>query len=167
MSRARGPLALRALAALAIAAAAFGLRCRAIEILPIDYDEGWYLEAAQRIARPLVSGDLGALTATNYRPEHPQLAKILFAVAILPAHDRAPTLRGSVWGQTPHLPEAQLVAARTASAIAGALEVLLLAWIQPLAAVFLAIHTYTIKYTSLVMLEALPALTSLATMACY
>ena len=167
MNRARRSPALRALAALAIAAAAFGLRWRAIELLPIDYDEGWCLEAARHIARPLGAGDLGALTATNFRPEHPQLAKILFAVAILPAHDRTPSLRSSVWGGESRLPEAQLVAARTASGILGALEVLLLAWIHPLAGLFLAIHTYTVKYTSLVMLEALPAFTSLAAVACY
>jgi 4-amino-4-deoxy-L-arabinose transferase-like glycosyltransferase len=65
------------------------------------------------------------------------------------------------------MPEAQLAAARTASGLLGALTVGLLAWLQPLAGLFLAIHTYTVKYTSLVMLEALPALTSLAAVACY
>lgn len=135
----------------------------------MDYDEGWYLEAAQRIARVLESGDLGALTATatNFRPEHPQLAKLVFGLAIVPAHDRTPTSRSSVWGERPRMPEAQLVAARTASGLLGALEVLLLAWLNPLAGLFLAIHTYTVKYTSLVMLEALPSLTSLAAVACY
>jgi 4-amino-4-deoxy-L-arabinose transferase-like glycosyltransferase len=135
----------------------------------VDYDEGWYLEAAQRIARVLESGDLGALTApaTNFRPEHPQLAKLVFGLAIVPAHDRTPTSRSSVWGERPRMPEAQLVAARTASGLLGALEVLLLAWLNPLAGLFLAIHTYTVKYTSLVMLEALPSLTSLAAVACY
>jgi 4-amino-4-deoxy-L-arabinose transferase-like glycosyltransferase len=169
MSTARRSLALRALLALAVAGVAFGLRWRAIEILPVDYDEGWYLEAAQRIARVLEARDFGALTAVsnNYRPEHPQLAKLVYGVAILPAHDRTPTTRSSVWGKRPQIPEAQLVAARTSAALFGALAAGLLALLQPLAGLLLAIHTYTVKYTSLVMLEALPAFTSLAAVVCY
>jgi chromate transport protein ChrA len=165
----RRSLALRVLLALAIAGAAFGLRWRAIGILPVDYDEGWYLEAAQRIARVLEAGDLGALSAApnNYRPEHPQLAKLVYGVAILPADDRTPTSRSSVWGERPRMPEAQLLAARTTAGVLGALAAGLLAFLQPLAGLLLAIHTYTVKYTSLVMLEALPAFTSLACVVCY
>ena len=169
MSASRRSFALRALLALAVAGAAFGLRWRAIGILPVDYDEGWYVEAAQRIARVLEAGDLGALTAiaNNFRPEHPQLAKLVYGVALLPADDRTPTSRSSVWGERPRMPEAQLVAARTAAGLLGSLTAGLLALLHPLAGLLLAIHTYTVKYTSLVMLEALPALTSLAAVTCY
>jgi hypothetical protein len=168
MKRSKRALVLHAVAALAIAALAFGLRWRAIERLPEGYDEGTYLEAAERIARPLRAGDLGALTASNFNTEHPQLAKLVFALSLLPAERSAPSpARGSVWGGTSRLPEAQLMAARTAAGVLGALEALLLAWIHPLAGLLLAIHTYTVKYTSLVMLEPLPALTSLASVACY
>ena len=166
MSRSHWRRGLHALAAIAIAVAAFGLRWRAIEALPVDYDEPVYLGAAQEIAGVLRSGDLAGLTETNARPEHPQLMKLLLAIAILPAPDSTPSPeRGSVFRRGSRLPEAQLVFARMASSIFGALEVLLLAWIHPLAGLFLAIHTYTIKYTSLVMLEALPAFTSLAAVA--
>jgi hypothetical protein len=161
-------VALRALAALAIAAAAFGLRWRALDALPIDYDETWYLEGAQEIAAVLRSGELAGLTATNKRPEHPQLVKLLYALALLPVEASAPSPeRHDVEGGASRLPESQLVAARTASAAFGALEVLLLAWIHPLAGLLLALHAWTIKYTSLVMLEALPACASLASVACY
>ena len=159
---------LRIFFAIAVAAVAFGLRWRAIEGLPTDYDETPYLTAAQKLADVLRSGDLAELTATSTQPEHPQLMQLLFAAAILPAPDSEPSPeRPNVGGGMSRLPEAQLLAARTAAGALGALEVLLVACLSPLAGLFLAIHTFTIKYTSLVMLEALPAFTSLATVMSY
>ena len=49
----------------------------------------------------------------------------------------------------------------------GTLEVFLLALVNPLAGLLLGIHAFTIKYTSQVMLESLPALTSLACVMAY
>jgi hypothetical protein len=168
MTRARWRGLLHPLAALAIAAGAFDLRWRALEALPIDYDETWYLEGAQEIAEVLRSGELAGLTATNKRPEHPQLVKLLYAAAILRVEPSPPSPeRRDVAGGASRLPESQLVAARGAAGAFGALEVLLLAWIHPLAGLLLALHAWTIKYTSLVMLEALPAFTSLASVASY
>jgi hypothetical protein len=158
----------RALAIVAIAALAFGLRWRALERLPIDYDEPWCLEAAQQIAELLRAGELRGLTELNPTPEHPQLAKAVLAVSILPAPESAPSpQRRSVYLGAPGLPEAQLLAARTGSAVLGTLAVALLAILGPLAGFFLAIHTYTVKFTSHAMLEALPALLSLAAVASY
>ena len=159
---------IRVFAVVAITALAFGLRWRAIERLPIDYDEPWCLEAAQQIAGVLRSGELARLTETNPTPEHPQLAKVVLAAAILPAPESPPSpQRRSVYLRSPGLPEKQLIAARASSGVLGALEVLLLAWIHPLAGLFLAIHTYTVKFTSQAMIEALPAFTSLAAVASY
>jgi hypothetical protein len=154
------------LAALALGALAFGLRSHAVPRLPIDYEEPWCFAAAQGLAPLLREGELGRLTETNPTPEHPQLGKLVLAAAIawVPETPPSPT-RGAVYYPHPKLPEAQLLAARTASAVLGALEVLLLAWLQPLAGLFLAIHTYTVKFTSQAQLEALPALTSLAAVA--
>jgi dolichyl-phosphate-mannose--protein O-mannosyl transferase len=160
------PARLTLLVALAVGLAAFGLRWRAAERLYVDYDEGFYLHAAEDIAASLRAGDWAALTEKNGQPEHPQLAKLLFAAAILPAPESEPSpRRGSVYFGGSKLPEAKLLYARRAAAVFGALEVLLLAWLQPLAGLFLAAHVYTIKHTSLVMLESLPAFTSLAAMA--
>jgi hypothetical protein len=159
---------LRILVALAVGALAFGVRWRAVELLPTDYDETPYLTSARALADVLRSGDLAALTTTNLQPEHPQLMQLLFAAAILPAPDSEPSAeRPNVGGGMSKLPEAQLLAARTAAATFGALEVLLLACLSPLAGLFLALHTYTVRYTSLVMLEALPAFTSLAAVVSY
>ncbi|NTU62055.1 MAG: ABC transporter permease subunit, partial [Chloroflexi bacterium] len=65
------------------------------------------------------------------------------------------------------LPQPHLDHVRTAHALFGTLEVLVLALINPLAGLVLALHTWTIKYTSQVMLEALPALTSLLVVVFY
>ena len=159
---------LRILVAVAIAGLAFGLRWRAIELLPTDYDETPYLTSARKLADVLRAGDLAALTTTNLQPEHPQLNQLLFAAAVLPAPASEPSPeRANVGGGRSKLPEAELHAARTASGVFGALEVALLACLSPLAGLLLALHTYTIKYTSLVMLEALPAFTSLAAVVSY
>lgn len=168
MKQLSGARVRRVLAALAIASLALGLRCRALDVLPVDYDETWYLEAAQEIAALLRTGELAGLSEANWRHEHPQLGKLVFAFALLPAPDSEPsTTRGSVAGGPSRLPEAELVAARRASALFGALAVFVASLLSPLAGLFLAIHTTTIKYTSLVMLEALPAFTSLAAVACW
>jgi hypothetical protein len=160
------PRWLRALGALAVAALAFALREHALERLPIDYDEPWGIAAAQQLAEVLRDGELGRLTETNPTPEHPQLAKLVLAAAIAGVPASPPTReRPAVIYPHPLLPESHLLAARRASAVLGALEVLLLAWLHPLAGLFLAIHTYTVKFTSQAMIEGLPALTSLAAVA--
>lgn len=161
--RSRG---LRALVALAVAALAFAFREHALERLPIDYDEPWCIAAAQQLAEVLRSGDLARLTVLNPTPEHPQLGKLVLAAAIVGVAESPPTReRPAVIYPHPLLPESHLLAARRASAVLGALEVLLLAWLHPLAGLFLAIHTYTVKFTSQAMIEGLPALTSLAAVA--
>lgn len=157
---------LRVLLVLAVGALALGLRLRAAERLPIDYDEVFYVPAAQELAEALRSREWAALTETNAYPQHPQLAKLLFAFAILPAPESAPSpTRESMFPNRPKPPEAQLLYARRLAALLGALEALLLAAVQPLAGLFLAVHAFTVKHTSVVMLESLPALTSLAAVA--
>ena len=51
--------------------------------------------------------------------------------------------------------------ARNVAAAFGVLEVLALAIFNPLAGLFLAIQTWAIKYTSEIMVEAVPSLMSL------
>jgi ABC-type sugar transport system permease subunit len=147
---------------------AAGLRWRAVNMLPVDYDEDDYLLAAQQYASLIRSGDWKGFTETNYRPEHPPLAKIIFGLSILPLPEAPPIPDQSTNADpNPSLPKDQLHNARVASAVFGILESLLLAIINPLAGLFLAVHTFTIKYTSQVMLEAFPAFTSMATVLCY
>ena len=159
---------LRGLAILLAIVLAGLLRWRAVQRLPIDYDENDYLRAGQQYAALLRSQDWAGFTQVNERPEHPPLNKIAFGVALLSVPE-VPLLPERDPSQPPakNLPPQQLRADRTASAIFGTLEVGLVALVNPLAGLFLGIQTFTIKYTSQVMLEALPALTSFACALCY
>ena len=140
----------------------------AIRHIPIDYDEDDYLRAGQQYAAAIVSGDWAAFTQENYRPEHPQLAKIAYGVA-LATQPQVPLVpdRSSNAPPAAVLPQPQFGVARDTAAAFGILEVLLLALLNPLAGLFLATGTWQIKYTTEVMLEALPALTSALVAVCY
>lgn len=59
------------------------------------------------------------------------------------------------------MPEPHFNVARLQAVLFGTLEVLVLALVNPLAGLFLAIDTWQIKYTSQIMLESLPSFTSL------
>ncbi len=156
------------LSILAVCAIAWALRWHAVTTLDVDYDEDDYLRAAQQYAGFIRSGDLSGFLNTNYRPEHPPLAKIVFGLSILPAPE-APLIpdRPTTAKPDQSLPKEQLQDARTSGAVMNTLTVFLLAILNPLAGLFLAIHSFTIKYVSQVMLESLPALTSLVTVLCY
>ena len=165
---ARFGLPLRLLAVVGVLIVAWGLRARAVALIPVDYDEDDYLRAAQQYATLFRAGDWAGFTQTNYRFEHPPLAKIAFGLSILPAPE-TPLIpdRPTSAAPDPSLPHEQLIDARNLAAAFGTLAAALLALVNPLAGLFLAVHTFTIKYTSEVMLEALPALTSLASVLCY
>lgn len=147
---------------------AWVLRIRAVNLLPGDYDEDDYLRAAQQYAGFIRTGDWGGFTQTNYRQEHPALAKIIFGFSILRAPE-SPLLpdRGTDAPPDLSLPVEQLHDARTSGAIIGTLTVALLTLLNPVGGFFLAVHAMTIKYNSQVMLEALPALTSFAMVMAY
>ncbi|MFN2145464.1 MAG: hypothetical protein ACK2T7_08920, partial [Anaerolineales bacterium] len=156
------------LAVIAVVLLAWTLRMRAVEQLPIDYDEDDYLRAAQLIARDIREGNWTGLQESNYRPEHPPLAKIIYGLAISPL---APSSlipdRPTSASPAPRLPVPDFQVARKTSAVLGTLEVLALAILNPLAGLFLGIHTFTIKYHSQIMLEGLPSLTSALAVICY
>jgi len=164
----RPELWLRIVAVVSVALIALALRLRAVELLPIDYDEDDYLRAGQQYAAAFQAGDWAALTQLNYRPEHPPLAKLFFGAALAPLPP-APEIpdRPTTVGPAGSLPQPHLKMARVVAAVLGALEALALALVNPLAGLLLGLHTFTIKYTSQVMLEALPALTSTVTVLAY
>jgi len=76
------------LAILIVLVLAFGLRMQAANTLPIDYDEDDYLRAAQEFAHLIRTSDWRGFLDTNYRPEHPPLAKLLTGVSILSAPEK-------------------------------------------------------------------------------
>jgi len=154
--------ALKIFAVLLALTLAWSLRANAVSHLPGDYDEDDYLRAAQEYAAVFRSGDWRGLMNFNYRAEHPPLAKIAFGAAIA-GNAPTPLLPDRPTSASPDqtLPRPQLTHARSLAAAFGALTAAALALLNPLAGFFLAIHPFTVKYTAQVMLEALPALTSL------
>ncbi len=148
--------------ALVVTAMAWVLRLRAVEQLPIDYDEDDYLGAAQRYAAAINDGDLQRIIDYEFNYEHPPLTKLVngWVISWLPPapliEEKDPTARPAE-----SLPEPHFRNARQTSAVFGTLEVLALSLVNPLSGLLLAIHTWQIKYTSQIMLEPFPALTSL------
>jgi hypothetical protein len=135
----------RYVAAVVIGLLALALRWRAVLMLPVDYDEPVYLEAASQFASAIQARDWPRLLDNRHTLEHPPLVKLLYAVGTL--------VHGEGF--------AQLATTRTISLLFGTLQVALLAVVSPIAGSFLAVHTMSIKYTSQAYLEALPAFTSL------
>ena len=156
------------LAVLAVAIIALSARLLAVNTLPIDYDEDDYLRAAQQYATGLQAGDPGVFLRDNYRPEHPPLAKIVVGLAITP-FPAAPEIPDQPTSASPasDLPEPMFTVARTTEAVFGALAAVALAIVSPVGGLFLAVHTWSIKYTSQVMLEAVPAFFALVSVIAY
>ncbi len=153
---------------LAAVAAAVGLRLRAVNMLPIDYDEPVYFHAAQLYSEEIHTGDLIGLMNVDVNMEHPPLFKILYGfvlTAFPPTQELTQSQVDNPLSTT--LPQPQGRALRLTSVGINVAEVLLLAILNPVAGLCLAVHTYSIKYTSQIMLEALPAFTSLVVVASY
>ncbi|MCC7361366.1 MAG: hypothetical protein IT317_17905 [Anaerolineales bacterium] len=154
--RPAGPLSLRRLARLytprrlfiAALILAVLLHAWAALLLPTDFDEPVYLNAAFDYARLLRAGDLNGVLDYPGNPEHPVLVKLLYAGVVL------------ALGPPATMERAQL-AARALSGLFGVLTTLVVGLAGgPLAALFFATHTLVVKYTSQAYLEALPLLAS-------
>jgi ABC-type sugar transport system permease subunit len=147
---------------------AFGLRTYAANNLTIDYDEDDYLRAGQEFAHLIRTANWRGFLDMNYRPEHPQLAKIMFGLSILhlPEEPLVPDVPITA-NPAKSLPPDLLKAARGMSVTWGSLTAALLALINPLGGLLLAVHTFTIKYTSQVMLDGFASLMSTLTALAY
>ncbi len=159
---------LRIIAILSIIVIAWIVRAHAVDTLPFDYDEDDYLRAAQEYTHLIRTSDWHGFQETNYRPEHPPLAKILMGLSLLSSPEEELTPDAPTTAQpNQNLPEQLVNNTRTLNTIFGVLTVALLAILDPIAGLSLALHSFTIKYVSQVMLEAFPALTSLVTAFAY
>jgi ABC-type sugar transport system permease subunit len=153
---------------LAVAGIALAARLVAVNQLPVDFDEDDYLRAGQLYATGFEAGDPGVLLRESYRTEHPPLSKIVTGLVLTqqPSFPEIPDLPTTA-PPSRDLPESQLYAARTAQAEFGALAAMALAILSPLGGLALALHTWTVKYTSQVMLEAVPAFFALVAVLAY
>lgn len=158
----------RVLAAFLVALLAAGLRFHAASLLPIDYDEDDYLRSAQQFSHLIRTSDWPGFLNTNYRPEHPPLAKLAYALAIVDLPEQ-PLIADAAITAPPAktLPEDLLQQAREEASVFGALTVFLLSLVNPLGGLVLAIHSFTIKYTSQVMLDGLSTLLSAGSVLAY
>lgn len=161
-------LLMKILSFLLVASIAWMLRERAVNKLPVDFDEDDYLRAAQEFTQRIRAQDWAGFQEVNYRTEHPPLSKILYGFSLLavPEDPLIPD-RPTTAEPDKYLPRELLSSARTVGQSLGTLTVFLLAFLNPVAGLFLATHAFTIKYVSQVMLESLPALTSLVTVMAY
>jgi ABC-type sugar transport system permease subunit len=159
---------LHGLAIAIVIAIAFLLRTYAAARLSIDFDEDDYLRAGQEFAHLIRTSNWRGFLETNYRPEHPQLAKIMFGLSILNLPEK-PLVEDVPITADParFLPVDLLRVARRMSATWGSLTAGLLALMNPLGGLLLAIHSFTIKYTSQVMLDGFAALMSTAAATSY
>ena len=156
------------LAVLVVGILALTLRLRAVDQLPIDFDEDDYLRAGLEYTAIIEDGRWSDFTDANYRPEHPPLQKVIYGVSMLGLSET--DLPADLPVDAPpasYLPEEHLTRARGVGAVFGALTAVLAALVSPLAGIFVAIHTFTIKYTSQVMLEAIPAFFAAASVLAY
>lgn len=145
-----------------VAALALSIYLRAVMLLPEDYDEDDYLAAGQRYTVAIRGGDIQTIVNYSFNFEHPTLTKLVYGLVILPLPE-TPFLHEWVsaeYLQLP-LPEPHFTIARLSSTIIGSFEVLFLTILNQLAGFMLATSTWQTKYTSQIMLESLPALTSL------
>ena len=147
---------------------ALGTRLDAVNELPIDYDEDDYLGAGQRYLRAFREGDWQFVVNYDFNFEHPPLPKLINALVMLPLPD-APLIdeKSPTAYPAENLPQPHFLYARRAGAILSTLETFALALLDPLAGLFLALNNWQIKYTAQIMLEPLPALTSLLAVMCY
>lgn len=158
-------IAVRTLAVALVFGLALFLRLLAVERLALDFDEDDYLRAGQLYAQHLAAGDLGAIVAERENYEHPPLTKLAYGAILLaqgPAAYAEP-VEALKDDAMPRPPEAQRIRElvtplRGFSALAGAATAGLVAVVNPLAGLVVALSSWHIKYTSQAMLEALPCL---------
>ncbi len=137
-------------------------RWKAVTTLNIDYDEDDYLRAAQQYTAIIRSGDFSGFLETNYRPEHPPFAKIILGLSLLSDPEKPLTPDHPTSAEpNQYLARDLLRTDRVTNAIFGIITAGLLALVNPLAGLLLAVHAWTIKYVSQIMLEAVPAFASM------
>ncbi len=155
------PLLLKVGLALIIFLMAIATRAHLAATGRIEYDEKDYAKAAVLYANDLQNGDWRAIIHEDFNYEHPTFNKLVYALALLPDAPRQPFDLSMHFSVSKVKPQVEVIAMRWVSVIFGSLTVLFLALANPLAGLFLALHTFAIKYTSVIYLEALPLLAAL------
>jgi hypothetical protein len=157
------------LSVLGITSIALLLRVWAVRKLPIDHDEGTYLLASSLYAQTIQQHDWPGLLNITYNNQHPSFAKFIYGLS-LSEQKLIPIKRSMVKTQdilSKGTLKDMLMTVRNVTMVFGVLSVTILAIFNPIAGLFLAVHSFAIKYTSVAYLEAIPAFTSLLTALAY
>ena len=150
-------------------------RSCAAQRLPVDADEPVYARAASYYAGLMARGAWGEIPDYTYNLEHPVFNKLLHAAGLrlIGYQGRAdqpaePPSSDAIaaWGDEP-VELGVFRIDRYVSVLFGTLQVLAVASVNLLAGALLAIHTMTVKYTSEIYLEALPAFAVTSSMLAY
>ena len=137
-------------------------------MLPVDYDEDNYLRAGQQYRAALLSGDWRVVLGQTELSEHPAFGKLVYGAVLAPIAPGAEVpARQLSAPPSNNLPQPQLTVARATAATFGLLAVAALAFVDPLAGLALASSTWSVKYTSEVMLEGFGVFFSLAAVVAY
>ena len=152
------------LIALIVALIAGGYRVYAANRLKVDFDEPTYLARALEYASYLKEGNYSMLVMTNTTYEHPAFYKILYGVVLL-TQPPPYTFESNdlIFRESFTRSKAAKfgMADRYLATFWGTLAAAVLALANPLAGLFLALQTLSVKFTSEIYVEALPLLTSL------
>ena len=162
------PALVRAGLVLVVVVLAIVVRGRAIALLPVDYDEDNYLRAGQQYRAALLTGDWREVLGQTELSEHPAFGKLIYGAVLapMPTGAEVPARRLSD-PPSNNLPQPQLSVARAAAAAFGVVAIGVLAVVDPLAGLALASSSWSVKYTSEVMLEGFGVLLSLAAVVAY
>lgn len=125
------------------------LRVWAAWQLPIDADEPVYVGVGYHYVQAVQQNGINGIIDFAENREHPPLVKLVYAGVI--------GLSGSSTAFN-----IALLGSRLVSVAFGVVSVTLVALLDPLAGLLLAVHSMTVKYTSQAYLEALPQMASLA-----
>lgn len=158
----RWRVALRTAVVLAILLLALLIRLRAAALLPTDFDEDDYLRAGQLYAQHLAAGDLRGIIDERENYEHPPMTKLAFGAILwqtAPASAYSKPVVALVGNKNgPAGIAKQVRALQVFNAVVGAATAGVVAIVNPLAGLLIAVNSWHAKYTSQAMLEALPCL---------
>ena len=139
------------------------LRVWAVRKLPLDHDERVYLQASSLYAKDIQEKNWFDLVRIDFNKEHPSFAKLFYGLIL--SQQKLVTIQNKDMTTLLILSRGiikdMVMTVRNVSMVFGVLTVVVLAVFNPIAGLFLAVHSFAIKYTSVAYLEAIPSFTSL------
>lgn len=152
-----------------VTAVAYGFREYALQHILGDFDEPFYLNTALEYTNAVREGNYKHIYWYDGNAEHPIFSKLVYAAVLYYLPPLETMQPKDFYWLKPVTVDAQrfVFNLRRVSAWAGALTAGLVALLNPVGGLLLAMQNSAIHYTSVIYLEALPALFSLLTALLY